>query len=256
MIMLDVNEPNVSSATSIVVDVGVPGTKMLVCSGIAIPEWSVHDDGTIYKETAVVNLRQTVLAVEQATVTVGLASIGNGKTNFQFAVDSSGLDVDTDTQNLILTVEMSLMGDPSALDRFGYQVVALITTQTTGISGTIAWTKDVFDATGLDAAALAQLFTISAGTSQYIPAPVGKGFGTTVYTPLAYGVSGALSTTANGFALSYDIPGAPYNVPMIVTVDATAQFKTGLPNVARQISGPNPVVLTVSNPGVRTLTSR
>ncbi|MEO6830123.1 MAG: hypothetical protein ABI164_09965, partial [Acidobacteriaceae bacterium] len=131
------NDPNqVASASSITADLGTPNRKMLICSGIAIPGFNTFEDDYIAKDTAVVNLRQTVLAVEQATVTVGLASIGNGNTNFQFAIDQASLQVDPTSQDLLLSVDMALMGNPSALDRFAYQVVAIITTQITGISGT------------------------------------------------------------------------------------------------------------------------
>lgn len=251
MIARDVNDPaTVSSARAISVNLGTPDQRMLICSGIAIPEWSVHDDGTIYHETAVINLRQVVLAVEQATISVGLASIGNGNTNFQFALDETALEVDSTTQELLLTVDMALMGDPSALDRFGYQVVAVVTTQTTGISGTIRWSKSIFNAATLSVAQVAQLVEVSAGTSVYVPNPTGKGFGNTVYTPRAFGITGTLTSDANDFILPYEIPGAPYNVSMIVTVVVGPLFKSGYGNAARQTDGANPIVLTVSNPGV------
>jgi len=96
-------------------------------------------------ETAEVNLRKTVLAVEQATVTVGLASIGNDDSTFLFATDRAGLDIDPISQELLLNVNMALQGSHTGLARFGYQVAAVVATQTTGISGTIRWAKSIFD---------------------------------------------------------------------------------------------------------------
>lgn len=252
MIALDVNDPKtVSSPTSITVDLEMPNQKMLICSGIAVPEWSVHDDETIYHETAVVNLRQTVLAVEQATVHVGLASIGNGDTNFQFALDKESLAIDSMSQEMLLNVDMALMGDPSALDRFGYQVVAVVTTQATGISGAIHWARNLFDASVFSAAEVAQFFAVSAGTNVYVPPASGTGFGSTVYTPRAFGVTEALAVDAGGdFVLPYGIPGAPYNTDLTVIVAIQPPFAPGVATHVAQGTGPNPVILTVTNPGI------
>jgi hypothetical protein len=252
MIPLDVNDPStVACHSEISIDFGTPNRKTLICSGIAITEWSVHDDGTIYRETAVLNLRQTVLAVEQYTIAVGLASIGNGKTNFQFATDATNLQIDPDSGYLMLGVDMALMGDPSALDRISYQVVAVVTTQTTGISGTIRWSKGLFDASSLSATAVAQLFQISAGTSTpFVPPPGVDEFGSPTYTPRAYGLTTALSSDANDFILPYNIPGAPYDADLIVVVSPGASFNTGHQNTVTQTAGPTTIFLTISQPGV------
>ena len=241
------NDPNlVASASSITADLGTPNRKMLICSGIAIPGFNTYEDDYIAKDTAVVNLRQTVLAVEQATVTVGLASIGNGNTNFQFAIDQASLQIDPTSQDLLLSVDMALMGNPSALDRFAYQVVAIVTTQITGISGTISWPKSLYDASGLSSGAIAGLFQVYAGTPVPFPGP---GLGGPTYVNRSYGTTGALQQNADGFVLPYSIPGALYGVDLVVQVQPSG-FHPSKQTSIRQISGPTEFVLTVSEPGV------
>lgn len=247
MISLDANNPNqVSSPTVITVDLTDPGKQMIICSGIAISEWTVHDDGTVYNETVTLNLRQVVLDVDQATVTVGLASIGNGKTNNLFACNSAGVDRDPTTGELIVTVDVALMGDPSALDRFGYQVVATVSTQKTGITGTIRWAHDIFNPQSLSAGQLAQLFQVSAGTltQQHLPNQLSS----PIYASLANGITGGLSSDSADFLLPYQIPGAPYDEAIVVQVTKGGQVPAQ--SMLRQIAGPNPLTLTISQPSV------
>ena len=249
MILLDANNPNqVSSARVIEADLGEANRTMFILSGIAIPQWTIDDDGNTYRETAQVNLRKTVLAVEQATISVGLASIGNDDSTFLFAADSAGLDVDPTSQELLLTVNMALQGSKTGLDRFGYQVVTIVTTQTTGISGTIRWAKSVFDASSASLGDVAQMFQIAANTTQVINPP--NGFSYTQYTPVAYGVTTGFFSDQNGFNVPYEIPGAPYNQPLVVTVELTAFFHATGSAAVGQTAGPKPVILTVVQPGV------
>jgi hypothetical protein len=252
MITLDANDSNqVASANVVRATLTDADEEMVICSAIAIPEWNTFEDDYIASETAIINLRETVLAIKQATVSVGLASIGNGNTNFEFALNDTSLSVDPITQEMKLSVDMALMGNPSALDRFSYQVVARVTKQVTGIDGTINWTSALFDASGLSPTQVAQLFQVSAGTSAYVPPASGKGFGSTVYTPRAFGTTGALQNNNGNFVLPYTIPGAPYGVNLSVTVGINAGFASGRQNIAEQISGPNPVVLTTGSPGIK-----
>ena len=247
MINLDANNPNqVSSARVIEADIGEANRKMLVLSGIAIPDWTVNDDGNTYRETATVNLRRTVLAVEQATISIGLASITNDDSTFLFAADSTGLDIDPQSQELLLTVNMALQGSKTGLDRFGYQIVTVATTQATGISGTIRWSKAVFDASQSTPGDVAQMFLIAANQVTVVAPPVG--FVYDQYTPLAYGVTTGFSTDGDDFVVPYEIPGAPYNQPLVVTVTIGALFHASGIAGAVQISGPDPVFLTVPEP--------
>src|SRR5205809_641119 len=135
MINLDANLNNqVDGAKVIDVQIGEANRRMMIFSGIAKPEWIINDDDHIYRENVVVNLRKTVLAVEQYTVTVGLASIGNDDTTFLFAADTATIDIDEQSQELLLKVDLASQGERTSIGRFGYQVVTVVTTQTTGIS--------------------------------------------------------------------------------------------------------------------------
>lgn len=249
MIELDSNiNTQVDNARVIVATLGQADRKLMIFSGIALPEWSVNDDEHVYHEDVIVNLRRTVLAVEQATVTVGLASISNDDTVFLIAADTASIDIKPGSQELILKVALALQGEHTGLNRFGYQVVAVVTTQATGISGTIRWKREVFDATNQSSGQIAQMFKITANTVERVAPP--QGFAFDRYTPVAPGVTAGFSHNENEFLVPYEIPGAPYNQPLVVRVDVGAGFNaTGTP-VAGQISGPNPVVLTIATPGV------
>ena len=256
MISLDANDTGqVSSARVIEADLGQANRKMMIFSGIAIPQWTVNDDDHTYRETAVVNLRRTVLAVEQATISIGLASIGNDDTTFLFAADSAGLDVDPLSQELKLTVNMALQGEETGLNRFGYQIVTVVTTQVTGISGTIRWARDIFDASHSTPGQAAQMFQITANHVERINPP--GGFAYDKYTPVAFGVTTGFFTDHNDFVVPYEIPGAPYNQPLVVMVEIGSLFHPVHGSaVAGQVNGPNPVVLTVAVPGVSNVNFR
>ena len=251
MINLDANNPDqIVNPCSIAVDLtGEPGQKTLILSGIARPEWEVTDDGHLYNQTVDINLRQTALAVMDSAVSVGLASIGNHNTTFQFSCDSSDLTFVDNSQELHLIVNLGLRGDWSILNRFGYQVVAIVTTQVTGISGSIRWSRSMFDPSSLPPGELAGLFSITA--NQVTTAPGGGPFGgQPIYTVRATGVTTGLTKDKNDYIVGYSIPGGPYNQPLVVKVDASTAFTSHYPPMVSQVAGPNPVVLTTSQPGV------
>jgi hypothetical protein len=249
MISLDANNPNhVDNPRVIEADLGQPNRKMMIFSGIAMPAWIVNDDDHTYHEDCTVNLRRTVLAVDQGTVAVGPASFGNDETTFLIATDTGHIDVDPASQELLLKVRMALQGEHTGLMRFGYQVVVTVTTQATGISGTIRWRRELFNATGLNAGQIAQMFQIAANHVDRITPP--QGFVYDKYTPVAFGVTKGLSHDDIDFLVPYEIPGAPYNQPLVVTVNVGPLFRSNGSPYASQTSGPNPVVLTVAQPGV------
>jgi hypothetical protein len=199
----------------------------------------------LYNQTVDINLRQTALAVTDAAVSVGLASIGNHNTTFQFSCDSSDLTFLDNSQELHLIVNLALRGDWSILNRFAYQVVAIVTTQVTGISGSIRWSKSLFDPSSLPPAELADLFAVTA--NQVTTGPSG---GPPIYTVRAAGVTTGLTKDKNDYIVGYSIPGGPYNQPLVVRVDASTAFATRYPAMVSQVAGPNPVILTTSQPGV------
>lgn len=250
MIPLDANRiDHVEGARVIEVELGVANQKLLILSGTAIPNFYVNDDGRAYNETAVVNLRRVVLAVEQATVAVGLAGIGNDDTTFRFDTEGATLDIDPSSQELILSVPLAARGENTGLYRFAYQIVTVVTTQKTGITGTIRWERHLFDASGLTPGQVAQLFKIAANRVDRIT-PSDGGFVYDQYIPLAFGVTTGLSHDKSDYLVPYEIPGAPYNQPLTVTVDVGALFKSEGTATAGQTSGPRPVVLSIAAPGV------
>lgn len=249
MIPLDANNPNhVSGKHIIEAELGRPDRKMMIFSGIAIPDFHINDDDRNYPERVVLNLRKSVLAVEQATIAIGLASFGNGESLFLIACDTANLDVDPVSQELLLTADLVLRGEGTGLMRFGYQIVTVVTTQATGISGTIRWEKDIFDASQLNAGQVAQMFSITANHLEHIVPPAGFAFDK--YTPVAFGVTTGFSKEGADFAVPYEIPGAPYNQPLVVRVEVGTLFRSRFTPVAGQMAGPNPVILTIAKPGV------
>lgn len=249
MIQLDANNPDhVSGPRVVEVELGQANRRMLILSGIAIPGFSVNDDGQNYHESVTLNLRRPVLAVEQATVAVGLASFGNDDSTFLLACDNATLDLDQTSQELLLRADLVARGDHTGVNRFGYQVVAIVTTQATGISGVIRWDKGIFDAANLNAGQVAQLFNITANVVEHIVPP--SGFAYDKYTPVAFGVTTGISGSGQDFVVPYEIPAAPYNQSLFVHVDVGNQFHSAFPPIAGQTHGPSPVILTVANPGV------
>ncbi len=248
MISLDASNPNhVANPMAITVDLTEPNKQMIICSGIAISEWEVHDDGTVYKESVSLNLRQTVVNIDQASVVVGLASIGNGKTNNLFSCDVASVARDPGSGNLILNVDLALMGDPSALNRFGYQVVATVTTQKTGISGTIYWSRDLMNPSTLSVGEIAQLFQVSAGNLT-IPPHGPTQLVSPVYNQLANGITAALSSNSADYMLPYQIPGAPYSESLVVQVQKGPRVVAG--TTMNQIAGPTSFTLTGDQPNI------
>lgn len=129
---LDVNDKNqVDNPNVLEVDLGIDNRKMLIFSGIARPEFLVNDDGHSYNDTAVINLRRPVLAVEQYTVSIGLASIGNAETLFLIAADTATVEIDDLSQEVILKVALVLKGEGTFIARLnscGVQVNFLVIT--------------------------------------------------------------------------------------------------------------------------------
>jgi hypothetical protein len=149
---------------------------------------------------------------------------------------------------VVLKVALALQGEHTGLSRFGYQVVAVVTTQATGISGKIQWIRDVFDASSQTSGQIAQMFQITANRVERVTPP--SGFAFDRFIPVAFGVTTGFSRDSDGFSVPYEIPGAPYNQPLVVRVEVGTGFHSSGPPVEGQISGPNPVVLTIAHPGV------
>jgi hypothetical protein len=77
-----------------------------------------------------------------------------------------------------------------------------------------------------------------------------SGFAFDKYTPVATGVATGFSKSGQDFVVPYEIPGAPYNQPLVVKVEIGSMFTSSAPPLAAQTAGPNPVSLTIAHPGV------
>ncbi len=141
-------------------DLGVGGRQLLVVSGTALPDYHVDSDET-HRTECRVRLRVPAGTVEQATVTSGLASIGNDDTEWVFAVDESRVEVDA-AGELVLVSHLAVMGEPSHLHRFSYQVVATTRIVVSEISGTLRWPTGWFRPASADPTAVAGRVTVVA----------------------------------------------------------------------------------------------
>ena len=123
-------------------DLGIMGRRLLVISGIAMPEWTINSD-EIHRGECRVLLRVPAENVEQSTIHVGLASIGNDDTAWAFATDTARLET-SEQDELVLVVNLALLGEPSDLHRFSYQVVVVKRIVVSEITGTIRWSTSLF----------------------------------------------------------------------------------------------------------------
>ena len=98
------------------------------------------------------------------------------------------------------------------------------------------------------------MFQITANRVERVTPP--QGFAFDRYIPVAFGVTTGFSHDTDEFLVPYEIPGAPYNQPLVVRVEVGAGFRANGSPVAGQVSGPNPVVLTVANPGITSVDFR
>jgi hypothetical protein len=248
---LHASNPNeVASATSLEVLLSDPAVRLMIFSGVAIPELRVNDDDKIYPDEVVVRLGVNVSLLVKAVSHIGLAAISNDETAFTFAVNKGTVEVEPGTGELLLRVQTGLRGEKTYLHRFGYQIVAHVRKVSARIAGTIRVPKSLFDLSKLSAADVAAQFVINANTVALIPGPPG-GFSFEKVTPVAPGHPGKLRTTDADCFLDYTIDGCPFNVPLRVLADpAIGSALAARSAVVGQVAGPRPVVLTNTVPEV------
>jgi hypothetical protein len=222
-----------------------PGTKGVIFSGIAVPEWHINDDGKVYRESYTIDLGYPALQVTYVTAAVGLASIYNGGSAFLFATDDWSVSIDPNSQHLMLTVDLACLGAPSNLSRIAYQVVATIVIPETGISGTITFPQGLFGSVPMTPAGLNPLLVISA--NMYTQGG-GGGFGSGQWTLVQYGAITSVTTQGGNVVASYNIASPPFNLALTVEVAP----KNPLPpnNAIVWSAGPNPITITLQAPGV------
>jgi hypothetical protein len=248
-IVLSALDPGqVSSASSFEVLVGEQAQRLLILSGIAIPEfWTNHDEET-KQDVVVVKLGVHVAVLDRATAHVGLASIANDETNFLFALTGPQVEVEPGTGELLLRVPAAILGEKTLIHRFGYQVVAHVRKVSARISGTIRVPRDILDIGGFPAASVASLFEITANKVELIVPPPGQvGFTTEKLIPVAAGSTGAVRADDSAHFVDYAIDACPFNTPLRVEVKPAGGLAIAAV-VAGQVAGPRPVVLTNLQP--------
>ncbi len=216
----DVNDPSrVASPLVIDTDLGIGGRRLIVASGIARPEWEIDTD-EITRGRDTVHLHIPADRVEQATVHIGLASIANDDSEYAFAVDEASLSIDP-AGELALTVNTAVMGETSSLNRFSYQVVAVVARDVAEISGRITWPTRLFTPASTHPFAVADNVAVALNTRDVRPA--GGPFGGEIETlvPIAAGEITAVSIADSTATARYRIVNPKKGVPLRVTVGLT-----------------------------------
>jgi hypothetical protein len=237
-----VSQP-IPSAPFLEFDTLTPGTKGVIFSGIAVPEWHINDDGKIYRESYTIDLGYPATQVTYGTASVGLASIYNSGSAFLFGIDDYILGIDPNSQHLTLTVDLACLGAKSNLSRIAYQVVATVVVPETGISGTITFPQGLFGAAPVTLAGLKSLLVITANT--FISGG-GGGFGSGQTYLVQYGALTSVTTQGGNVIANYNIASPPFNLPLSIQVNPANAFP---PNDAIvQIAGPSPITITLQAP--------
>lgn len=246
-IILSALDPGqVASATQFEVLVGEPSQRLLIMSGIAIPEFRTNHDEEISQQEIVVRLGVHVAQLDKAVTNVALASIENDETNFAFAVNTGVLELEAGSGELILKVQAAILGEGTYLHRFSYQVVAHVRRARAQISGVIGVPNDIRDLTGLSQADRAAAFEITANRIEKGGMPGGFAFEKLI--PVALGAAGDVRQGADGMQfVDYAIDNCPFAMPLIVDVKLVGPGWNGSLGVG-QVAGPRPVTLTGTAP--------
>ncbi|WP_405766605.1 hypothetical protein OHU34_14005 [Streptomyces sp. NBC_00080] len=243
---LDVLQPaHVAGHAVLQADLGVGGRHLVVISGIARPEWGLKDDNT-HREVCRLQLREPAEAMEQSTVHVGLASIGNDDTAWAFATDQAHLEVN-ETGQLVLVTNLALMGEPSTLNRFAYQVVLTTRVVVTEITGTISWPTSMFRPASASPAGVSGVFSVLANERTITPVPGGFGGEIEHLTPVTPGEVLSVIIAEDFCQVHYRIAEPPKGRQLKVTV---AQSGLQGPDISVGPTTPNGdlVTLTVAQP--------
>lgn len=232
----------VASATSFEVLLGEPAVRLLILSGIAVPEfWTNHDEETNQQEI-LVRLGVHVAQLDNAVTNLGLASIENDETNFLFAVDSGVLELEQPSGELVLRVQAAILGEETYLHRFSYQIVAHVRRARAQISGVIGVPADIRDVQGLSPADLNAAFEITANRVERVSPPGGFAFDKLI--PMQVGQAHRVRRGTNGMQfVEYSIDNCPFATPLVVEVKTTGPNWPGSIGVG-QVAGPRPVTLT------------
>jgi hypothetical protein len=233
----------VSSASSFEVLVGEPGQRLLILSGIAIPEFWTNHDEELHQDEIEVKLGVYVASLDEAVAHVGLASIENAETNFVFNLGTARVEVDGDGQ-LVLRVWAAILGEETLIHRFGYQVVAHVHKVAARISGTILVPKEILDMQSLSEAEVAGSFDITANRIEKITSGP---FLDEKLIPVGWGATGDVRDDEANCYVDYAIDACPFNISLKVQVKL--QGRLTISGIAvGQVAGPDPVILTTAQP--------
>lgn len=249
-IYLDVQNPQqVFSPNMIDVFIGNPTNHMLIFTGVAGPGWHADEDYGGGAEV-IINLRTPVVTMVNATAVVGLASIGNGESDFIFATDEVAvLPVDG---NLELHACIFVQGDPSDLNRISYQANVIVNIDEPLITGTIRWDQQyppTFAPPRTD-----PLFIVQASIEDPLAPPP-----FITYLPVGIPDSETQAPFPVGgvYSVPYAIKNVPLNSPLYITVDVKENSFNqpgGSSLIPEQTSGPSlPITLVPLNMNVTNL---
>ncbi|GJG94056.1 hypothetical protein [Cupriavidus pauculus] len=246
-IVLSALDPKqVASATQFEVLLGEPAQRLLIMSGIAIPEFRTNHDEEVNQQEIVVRLGVHVAQLDKAVTNVGLASIQNDETNFLFAVDEGKLELDPASGELILRVVAAILGEDTYLHRFSYQIVAHVRRARAQISGVIGVPAGIRDLRGLAPADRGNAFEITANRVEQGGVPGGFAFEKLI--PVAVGATHALRQGSDGMQfVEYAIDNCPFATSLVVEVKLVGAGWPGSIGVG-QVAGPRPITLTGTAP--------
>jgi hypothetical protein len=221
--VIDARDPNqVSSARVIEADLGVHNRRLLVISGIAIYNWRVDTDQFEYGEVRV-KLGVYARELEQASPFVGLATIGNGESEFAIGIFRARVDLDPDTGELSLYARTVLSGEWSELYRFAYQVVATVVHVGTFIEGTITWPTSLRKPPSEDPSTIAPHVSVVAN-HRSMKEGQGPWAASEDLTPVTPGVIDSLQVREDQCEAHYRIDNPPLGMPLKVTATPSADF--------------------------------
>jgi hypothetical protein len=243
----------VSSPSAIEFGSGIPGQKVLVFSGIALPEMDTDDDDDVGHPRVFIRLGRFVRHLLSSSVVVGLASVSNDDSGFVLATDTASAERDPASGELFLNIGCGLSGDDTWIHRIGYQAVFIVEEDAIKITGEVDWSPDLRDATHDTTTSLSAVLHVRSGQLVSVPqpgAPPGT-FGQTAWQAYSNGSITGITRRGDGWVATFEILGLPVITPIHVVVDVAPGFAQGRTDIgAFRVGGPDPVILSGSVPEV------
>ena len=235
------------SRNSMEVLLGAPRVRMMIFSGIAMPEF--QSLGQLDGQEITIDLEYRSNVERPAfTATVGLASLYNSNSDFVFATDDVKVTTEPDL-NLVLVCNIAALGDRSALNRFSYQAIVMMQADTGRIAGTIRWSPHTLTF------AVADLFDIAVFSMPppppSVPGAAGS-FAPSAVFEKAGAIIGTVFKEGSRMGIRYEATGLRLGVTYVVHVSQRpgAFVKTNTDGEFGfiQVSGPNPTPLSAGHP--------